>query len=118
MDLDRDGFLDAIVGDQVHPPRIWRARCDDSAWLTVHLAQPAPNSDAIGARVQLVVGDRVHTRWLQSGGRSFGASHPHSLHFGLGGLDRVDRIVVTWPDGSVSAHAGVATRREVQVTRE
>jgi len=117
-DLDNDGFLDAVLANQIKPPRVWRARCDGSAWLTVHLEQPAPNSGAIGARVQVVVDGRVHTRWLTAGGQSFGAGHPHRLHFGLGEHDRVDRIVVTWPDGSVSEHTDIATRRAVHIERE
>lgn len=118
VDLDGDGFLDHINAPQFAPPRVWMSRCDDSAWLEVDLEQPPPNRDAVGAVVQVADGDEVWTRWIQAGGRSFGASAPLVAHFGLGDRDQVDRIVVTWPDGSVSESRNVGTRRHVVIRRE
>ena len=118
VDLNGDGFLDQIIAPQFAPPKVWMSRCDDSAWLEIDLEQPPPNRDAVGAIVQVVDGDQVWTRWLFASGRSFGSSAPLEAHFGLGSRDRVERVLVTWPDGSVSESRDVETRRRVLIRRE
>ncbi len=117
-DLNGDGFLDVVLAPQFAPPRVWLARCDTQAWLAVALVQPPPNIDAVGAKVQVVAGDRVWTRWVAAGGRSFGASPPLVLHFGLGMRDRVDRVLVTWPDGAVTEATDLATRQRIELGRD
>jgi hypothetical protein len=54
--------------------------------------------DAYGARVVVVAGDRRITRTVRAA-YSYGASSDPAVHVGLGEVDRVDSIQVTWPDG-------------------
>mgnify|MGYP000088105476 FL=1 len=117
VDLNNDGFLDLYLGRQFRPPRVWLARCSNAHWVSVRLEQAAPNSDAIGAKVQLVSASGTQTRWMQAGGRSFGASHPHLAHFGLGDDDHIERILVTWPDGVVTEVTDQPTNRALVLKR-
>jgi hypothetical protein len=40
------------------------------------------------------------------------------VHFGLGDVDTLDELTVTWPDGQVSSFTDVSTRQRLAVIRE
>jgi len=108
-DLDADGRRDLLVVEHrrnkamkpVQSLMIHRnVAPGDNHWLGVRLAGDSTVSP-IGAKVE--VRGRFGTRERRiANGDSFAAQHPPVAHFGLGEHDRVDRIVVTWPDGRVS----------------
>jgi len=117
-DLNDDGFPDLVKRFVNAPARIYLARCDDSAWLRVRLHQPAPNVDAVGARLVLTAGGETQVRAIAVGGTSLSSSAPPEAHFGLGSHDRVDRLEVQWPDGQRSAIRDLDARQIVDLTRE
>ncbi len=116
-DLNGDGYLDIVRRDLKGNAIIDMSRCGDNAWLRIRLDQPAPNIDAVGARVAVTVGGVTQTRWLRAGGTSYASSDPLEVHFGLGEHDTVDKILVTWPDGAQSLSTDVATRQSVEIHR-
>ena len=116
-DVNRDGFLDVLVGMLDGVPRLHLSRCDDSAWLTVRLQQPAPNRNAIGATVEAITDDGHQIRWMMAGGTGLFSSNPAEVHFGLGGADAAD-LRVTWPDGTVESWPSISARQHVLLTRE
>ena len=65
----------------------------------VQLVGEQPNPLAIGARVSLLVGERVLVQEVRSGG-SYLYQSDLRLHFGLGEAGRVDRLFVRWPGGA------------------
>lgn len=117
VDVDRDGWLDLITRDLGGPARLWRARCGSEAWLLVQPRQDGPNAFAVGARVEVDVDGRTHTRWIRAGGHSLSSGGPAEAHFGLGAADRVDAVRVVWPDGAVSEALDVETRGRLAVRR-
>ncbi len=117
VDLNGDGFLDLLLARQFLQPRVWLARCDESSWLEVRLEQPAPNRNAIGARVEVRTASGTQVRWMQNGGRSFGAAHPLQAHFGLGTDETIEAVRVVWPDGSSTVSTGIAPRTRVTIRR-
>ena len=116
-DLNGDGYLDVVKRDVVGDATIHTSRCGSAGWLMVRLAQPAPNVDAIGATVQLRAAGVTQTRWVRAGGTSYASSDPFEVHFGLGEAEMVDRILVTWPDGSKSVVEDVSARQRLEITR-
>ena len=84
-----------------------------SHWLTVELEAPGMNRFAIGASVIAEVGGRKLLRFVKSGG-SFASASDLRLHFGLGAATTVDRLEVTWPDGSKQTETGVACDRKLR----
>ena len=115
-DLNRDGFLDVFVGMLDGVPRLHLSRCDDSAWLTVRLQQPAPNRSAIGATVEAITDDGHQIRWMMAGGTGLFSSNPAEAHFGLGDADAVE-LRVTWPDGAIDTWTSIEARQHVLLTR-
>ena len=112
-DLNGDGWLDLVKSD-----RIWLSRCGENSWIRIALWGPSPNHFAVGARVQVEAAGRSQIRWIVAGSTGHGSSGPPEASFGLGASEQVERITVTWPDGTVSIIDDVEARRVVRIVRE
>jgi hypothetical protein len=105
VDLNLDGMLDLIVVNRSEHARLWRnAGSGDGDrpagmghWIGVRVHQPAPNVDAIGAWVEVRIGDRIVAREITIGGGHAGGQLGW-MHLGLGDAEHAD-IRVQWPDG-------------------
>jgi hypothetical protein len=116
-DLNRDGFLDRVSRDMWGPAQMSLSRCDDSAWLSIHLKQSGANPFAIGAEVTASVGEQRWTRWVQAGSTNLSSGGPTEVHIGLGTIAQVDRLEVRWPDGAYSVLEDVQTRAKIRLER-
>ena len=74
VDWDGDGWLDLARRSLDGPASLALSTCGSGHWLTIHLDQPAPNVDAIGAVVEVLGPGRTWTEWVQAGGHSLFAS--------------------------------------------
>ncbi|MEJ6389567.1 CRTAC1 family protein [Gymnodinialimonas ulvae] len=115
-DLNGDGLLDIAVVNRGAPMELYQNITPDAGgYLSIDLLQPGPNPRAVGAIVDLRVGDRL---WSQErtigGGHAGGSAGP--LHFGLGEVQRV-QITVHWPDGTRTQHEDIPTNQGVTLTR-
>ncbi len=122
-DFNLDGMLDLIQVNYGAPVRLWRNVGTGDAshpqsmgnWLALRVAQSAPNVDAIGAWVEVRLGDRILRRELTVGGGHAGGQLGW-IHFGLGDAAGAD-VRVVWPDGEtgpwrrVSANGFAVLRR-------
>jgi hypothetical protein len=105
VDLNLDGMLDLVVVNRSEHARLWRnAGSGDGDrpagmghWIGVRVHQPAPNVDAIGAWVEVRIGDRIVAREITIGGGHAGGQLGW-MHLGLGDAEHAD-IRVQWPDG-------------------
>lgn len=100
-DLNRDGFLDLAVVNRRAEMELYQNQGTAGHWLTVTLAGAAPNTQAIGAFVEVEAGGRRHVQEVTVGGGHAGGS-AGALHFGLGGADTA-RVRVIWPGGRTGA---------------
>ena len=100
-DVDNDGDVDLLVTNSGSRARLYRNDFTKSGhWLKLRLFDDAKNRDALGAEVRVESSTRSWTSVL-SPADSYLASHELRVHFGLGNVDQIDRIVVLWPDGPV-----------------
>ena len=84
-------------------------------WAAIRLRQDGGNRDAIGAKVDVRIGDLVVRRELVVGG-GHGGGQLGWMHLGLGPATRAE-IRVTWPDGEVGPWVGVDSGRFLVVER-
>jgi hypothetical protein len=100
-DIDADGDLDIAIAQNGR--RAVLIRNDQSQghhWLRVLLRGTRSSRDAIGARVELTAGGQTQRREVNPT-RSYMSQVELPLTFGLGDVEQVERLVVTWPSGVV-----------------
>ena len=99
-DLDGDGRLDIAVVNRRAPLEVWRNLSDAGSSVGLELRQEGSNVFALGAVIELRIGERVMTREVTVGGGHAGG-HAGPEHFGIGDAEGVE-VRVIWPDGAVS----------------
>jgi len=108
-DLDNDGDLDIVISNLGARPFLFR---NDSApqghWLSLDLDRP-------DASVELTAGGRTQHRYATSVS-SYLSSSDSRLHFGLGQSTKVERIEITWINGSKSILENIAADRVIKVS--
>ena len=116
VDLNLDGLLDLAVVNRQGPLELYQNITRGAGnWLAVKLRQAAPNRDAIGAWIEVRVGDHMFARELTVGGGHAGGQIT-AEHFGLG-LALSAQIRVIWPDQTVSDWQEVGAGKAVFLTR-
>ena len=98
-DLEGDGDPDALITANGGRPRLLRNDGGSAAGraLVLALRGRAPNRDALGARVTVIVAGRARAAQMRSGS-SYLSQHAARLTFGLGDAWRADEVTVRWPD--------------------
>jgi hypothetical protein len=105
-DLDGDGRLDLVMNNADSKPTVLRNVTTPSGhWLGLRLigdvSKKSPR-DAIGATVSVTTGKIRQRQDVISGG-SYASQSDMTLHFGLGPATNVDKLEVSWPDGSTES---------------
>ena len=116
VDLNGDGLLDMLVVNRWDKAQMWRNVGAGTAakpapmghWLQVRLKQTGGNRDAVGAWVEVDLGDvagasgkRIIRQELTVGG-GHASGNLGWMHFGLGAAHQV-KLRVQWPQGDWSA---------------
>src|SRR5438445_416609 len=114
-DFDNDGDIDLLWVTNGGPPVLLRNDGGNrNAWIGFGLIGTASNRDAIGALVTVTAGGRRHVRELV-GGSSYCAAHDLRLLFGLGTVEKVEKVEIRWPSGVTSQLENLAARRYYRV---
>jgi hypothetical protein len=110
VDLDGDGALDLVVNNVNDTAFVYRNNArslrKENHYLQVKLEGEGGNRFGVGARVTVESGKDTLYQEL-SPTRGFESSVDYVLTFGLGKIDTVRSVTVTWPDGRI----GVGTNR-------
>jgi hypothetical protein len=122
-DFNLDGRLDLVEAFLADGAKAWRnVGSGDAAqpapmgsWLAVRLAQPGPNRDAIGAWIEVQVGEATLRRELTVGGGHIGGQLGWT-HFGLGPASGA-KVRVQWPDGETGPWISVDANEFVTIER-
>ncbi len=123
-DVNGDGLLDFVVVNNGHPAaknvgapsRLYLgtgALVDaDRHWSQLRLAGWRSNREALGARLEAVVGHRVLLRQVLAD-PVYASSGSRVVHLGLGTHPRIDRLIVHWPSGIRQELPGVPADRRL-----
>jgi len=116
VDWDGDGDLDLWLKNRTGPQLRYMRNdgAPDGHWLALKLEGTTANRDAVGATVELVAGADRRRRSVTAGD-GYLAQSSRWLHFGLGDLERVERLVIRWPGGDTEELPGPAVDRGYRV---
>ena len=128
VDLNGDGLLDMLVVNRWDKAQLWRNVGAGTAdkpvpmgrWLQLRLKQAGANRDAVGAWVEVDLGDAMGKRVVRQeltvgGGHASG--HLGWMHFGLGAAQTA-RVRVQWPQGTWGPWQPVAADGFYNVDKE
>jgi hypothetical protein len=113
-DVYGNGKLDIVIAQNGGPPRLLRNDQKlHNSWLRIDLVGTRCQRDAGGARVEVHTPSGVLVQTMEPA-MGFMAQSEKTLTFGLGGDDRVRKVVVRWPDGAIQeVHPSGVNRRLV-----
>jgi len=98
-DFDRDGDVDLLVTTNNGPAKLFRNDVTSkNRSIRFRLVGTQSNRDAIGATVRVWNGSATQSRLVRSGS-SYLSQSELPVTFGLGAMDAVDRVVISWPSG-------------------
>ena len=117
-DWDDDGRLDLVLKNRTGPRLRLLRNLDAGAgnFVAFDLVGVRCNRDAIGAQVAVDLGGRVLRKTLYAGD-GYLAQSSKRLHFGLGDAQKIQSVVVRWPDGSRSEFTGLAVNARYRVVQ-
>lgn len=114
-DMDGDGFQEIINLPGGKGPDYWQNQCGMGSWVEIDPVGDQNNKEAINAIVTVEAGGITHTGQILAL-RGFGQS-PSVAHFGLGEATAVDRVTITWPDGSTSVAENLGINRKITIRK-
>ena len=101
-DLDNDGDLDLVVNNVNMPAFVYRNQSieqhPENKYLKVTLEGEGMNRFGIGSKVTVYY-NRTLSYQEQMPMRGFESTVDPRLNFGLGHTEKIDSVVVEWPDG-------------------
>jgi len=98
-DIDGDGDQDLLITQPAGPPALFRNdQKTGNHFVRLRLRGKAPNTEAIGARVECVTDAGTQVQWVMPS-RSYLSSNELPLTFGLGGATSA-KARIRWPDGT------------------
>lgn len=116
LDFDGDGCLDLFVANLGQVSKLFRNVCDSgNNWLVIDTVGTRSNRDGIGARITVEAGGSTQIREIASGRSNMG-QNMLAAHFGLGSVDTVGTVTVSWPSGTVQTLSDVVANQRLAIT--
>ncbi len=102
-DLDNDGDLDMVTNNVDDYSFIYRNNTNElkvgNNYIQFQLRGSEKNPHGIGTRIQIEHGNGQRQLLEKYPTRGFQSSVGGHLHFGVGTAEKMDKVVVQWPDG-------------------
>ena len=89
----------------------------ENRFLKVLLIGRRCNRDAIGARIYLEAGGNRQLRQIKAGSGFLSTSQRAPI-FGLGTLQKVEKLEVIWPSGARQIHRDIAANQRLRIAQK
>jgi hypothetical protein len=110
-DFDRDGDTDILITTNNGPAFLYRNdQVSGNRSIRFDLMGTNSNRDAIGAWVQIFHAGTSQSRMVKSGS-SYLSQSELPITFGLGKRDKIDRVVLQWPNGRTEEYKNLSAGR-------
>jgi len=107
-DFDRDGDLDILMTTNNGPAYLHRNdQLAGNRSIRFRLVGKQSNRDAIGAAVRIYYEGTMQSRLVKSGS-SYLSQSELPVTFGLGKRDKIERVVIQWPNGRTEEYKNLA----------
>jgi hypothetical protein len=117
-DFDNDGDIDFVIVNLNGPPQFYRNEgTAGKHWVMFRTRGTKTNRDGIGTRITVLTGELSQIWEIKRSVGIYSASDPRA-HFGLGEADKIDRVRVEWPSGTVQEFRDVAADRHYLIDEE
>jgi len=114
-DFDRDGDLDVLLTTNNGSAFLYRNEVSNgNRSIRFQLVGTKSNRDAIGAMVRLFADGKQQSRMVRSGS-SYLSQSELPVTFGVGRLDKIERVVIDWPSGKTEEYKDLRTGRAFQI---
>jgi hypothetical protein len=99
-DIDNDGNIDMVVFNQNNPPSVFLNDTKNfNHRVLFKLEGTKSNRAAIGARVTVWTADGQQMAEVRAGGSHL-SQNDLRLHFGLGKVQKMEKVEIQWPSGA------------------
>ena len=107
-DFDRDGDFDILMTTNNGPAYLYRNdQLAGNRSIRFHLVGKQSNRDAIGAVVRIYHEGTMQSHMVKSGS-SYLSQSELPITFGLGKRDKIERVVIQWPNGKTEEYKNLA----------
>lgn len=119
-DLDNDGDLDLIVNNVNMASFVYEntanVKYPNNRFLRLELIGEGKNTMALGTNVKAYANGQMYYA-EQMPIRGFQSTMDHRLLLGLGQVNTIDSLVVSWPNGTTTSLASVETNQTISLSQ-
>ncbi|MCF8238766.1 MAG: VCBS repeat-containing protein [Saprospiraceae bacterium] len=115
-DLDADGDLDLVTNNLEDPAFVYEnqsAGGEDARYLQIKFAGPAKNPLGVGASATIYYGDNEQQYAENLPIRGIFSSVEPLVHFGVGNHQKVDKLIIRWPNGQTQEWINLPTNQRL-----
>ncbi len=113
-DFDRDGDADILITTNNGPACLYRNdQHSGNKSIRFRLIGTQSNRDAIGAMVRIYHEGTIQSRMVKSGS-SYLSQSELPVTFGLGKRDKIERVVIQWPNGKIEEYKNLAAGKSYE----
>ncbi len=120
FDYDNDGDLDIMIGRRDAKIEFFENQVMQNSsaleanWVKIDLVGTNSNRDAIGATVEVYLGELKLIKYKH--GSTLMAQNQIPVHFGLGAFDSMDSVVINWPSGFRQSYDDIPSNSFIRIT--
>jgi enediyne biosynthesis protein E4 len=116
VDLDNDGDLDLVTNNLNDKAFVYKNNSNTAShrFLTIRCKGNAQNLLGIGTKATLFYGTQQQYAELYPS-RGYKSCMEHQLHFGLGNVQKIDSVQITWASGKMQTVKNVTTNQTLLV---
>ena len=119
-DLDNDGDLELIVNNMNEKAHIYENKSNTlfkRKYLKISFTGTKKNRDGVGAKVKVKYGGKIQI-FENFHSRGYESSVDQTLHIGLDTVNKVDTLVVIWPDGKYQLMQNIKANQHLKLKHD